>query len=81
MAQVPNIIGTLGVALVLLAYFLLQCEKLSNRGYAYPILNLLGALLILYSLFYVWNLPSVIIEVAWIAISVFGIIRRLRRRA
>lgn len=80
MAEISNIIGILGVFLVVLAYFLLQYGKLPAHGFAYPVLNLLGALMIIFSLFYAWNLPSVIIETAWILVSLFGIVRTWRRR-
>lgn len=80
MAEISNIIGILGVFLVVLAYFLLQYEKLSAQGFAYPVLNLLGALMILFSLIYAWNLPSVIIETAWAIVSIFGIARKWRHR-
>ena len=68
-------IGIVGVLLILLAYFLLQNEMLSIETLCYSLLNLIGALLILVSLFYHWNLPSVLIEIAWILISIRGIYR------
>jgi hypothetical protein len=74
-------IGLLGVSLILLAYFLLQIEKLSSDQLAYPVLNLGGALFILVSLTHTFNLASFVIEVCWIAISIYGIAKILRRRA
>ncbi len=69
-----NFIGIVGVSLVLLAYFLLQTNTISNKEIGFSLLNLLGAILILYSLLYHWNLASVIIEIAWIIISIQGLI-------
>lgn len=80
MAEISNIIGIVGVVLVVLAYFLLQYEKLPAHGYAFPVLNLLGALMILFSLIYAWNLPSAVIETAWVIVSLFGIARKWRHR-
>ncbi|NNU15985.1 hypothetical protein HK107_06585 [Parvularcula sp. ZS-1/3] len=75
-----DIIGLIGVGLILAAYFLLQTEKLASDQLGYPVLNLVGALLILVSLTHTFNLASFVIEVCWIAISVYGIVKILKRR-
>jgi len=75
-----NIIGTAGVFCILLAYFLMQTDKISSKGIKYSAINLTGAILILISLYRHWNLPSAIIEVCWIAISVYGIYKALKKR-
>jgi hypothetical protein len=66
-------IGIVGVAMVLATYFLLQSEKIDSKGFLYSFLNLVGALLIVYSLLYSWNLASFIIEFVWILISLYGL--------
>lgn len=68
-----NTIGIIGVILVLLAYFLLQIDKLPQDSIIYSLLNLIGSIFILISLFYTWNLASFIIEISWLAISIFGL--------
>lgn len=73
-------IGLAGVFLILLAYFLLQTEKIAADEMRYPALNLAGAVLILISLTHTFNLASFVIEVCWIAISVYGIVKIIRRR-
>ena len=70
-------IGIFGVSLILLAYGLISAEKVSNRSLSYHLLNLVGAVCILLSLMVHWNLPSFVIEVCWIAISLYGIWRVL----
>jgi len=70
----PDVIGCFGAIIILLAYFLLQTRKLKPESFTYSILNFFGALMLLFSLLYTWNLPAVIIEVAWILISLFGFI-------
>ncbi len=80
MSDFANIIGLIGVALIMVTYFLLQVEKISARGLGYSILNLVGAVLIMVSLFYYWNLSAFIIEICWILISFYGIIRYFTRR-
>ncbi|MEO1289118.1 MAG: hypothetical protein AAFV93_15245 [Chloroflexota bacterium] len=73
--MIYNIIGTIGVALILITYFLLQTNRIQSDELSYSILNFLGSGLILISLFYEFNLPSFIVEVAWVLISLMGIIR------
>jgi multidrug transporter EmrE-like cation transporter len=70
-----NATGITGIALIIIAYFLLQVGKISSTSLSYPLLNLIGAVLHLISLYRFYNLPSVIIEIFWIAISVYGIIK------
>lgn len=74
-------VGLIGVFLILVAYFLLQVEKLSSDDLRYPILNLCGALLILISLTHTFNLASFVIEICWVAISIYGVVKILRRRS
>ena len=73
-----DFVGTLGVILILVAYFLLQTERLSGHSVSYSVVNLLGSLMITVSLVYDFNLSSFIIEMAWIAISIYGIVRARR---
>lgn len=77
----PDIIGTIGALLVVLAYFLLQLEKITSRSLVYSLINLAGSLLLLYSLCFNWNTPSVLIEVFWLLISTMGLVKwTLRHR-
>ena len=75
MGVLLTVIGIVGVALVLLAYFLLQKGKLTPRDRAYPLMNIAGSLGIVVSLIEAWNLPSFIIQCCWIAISIYGMVR------
>lgn len=70
-----NTIGIIGVILVLVAYLLLQIDKLKQDSVTYSLLNLVGSFLILVSLYFTWNLASGIIEIAWFLISLFGLIK------
>lgn len=75
-----DIVGTVGVVLILAAYFLVQNGRITADMLVYPLLNLAGALLLLISLMWSWNTPSVIIELCWITISLYGIARILKKR-
>jgi predicted membrane protein len=61
---------------IVMAYFLLQIEKLDRHSLSYQLLNLFGAILLLISLFVHFNLGSFIIEVFWIIITLYAIIKQ-----
>jgi len=71
--------GIIGVSLIVIAYFLLQINKLSSNSLIFSLLNFFGSFLILISLFDEWNLPSFIIEIFWMLISLIGIIKALKK--
>jgi len=75
-----DIIGIAGVACVIGAYFLLQLEKVRGDSFSYLMLNLVGAILLIISLLVTFNLASFIIELCWLAISLFGLSKLAWRR-
>jgi len=75
-----DVLGIIGVAIILIAYLLLQLEKLSVQDWCYSAANGFGALLILISLCFSFNLASFIIEIAWLLISIFGLFKALSSR-
>jgi hypothetical protein len=74
-------VGLLGTGMILLAFALLQAGRLSGTGLAYQLLNLFGAAGILVSLLGTFNLSVFLLEIAWVAVSLYGIVRSLRARA
>jgi len=79
-AQSSDTVGIIGVILLLIAYYLLSTSKMSPHSLRYQLLNLSGAMFILFSLMFHWNTASVLIEFAWITISLIGIIRIRKKR-
>ena len=75
-----DIIGTVGVAVIILTYILLQLGRIRSEQLVYSLLNAVGALLILVSLYFSFNFPSFIVEFFWLLISLFGIGKYLRRK-
>jgi hypothetical protein len=73
-----NSIGMVGVIVILIAYLMLSVGRWSADSFVYQVLNFVGAWLILFSLYFHWNLASVVIEIAWIVISIYGIYRAFR---
>ena len=75
-----DILGTLGVGVIILAYILLQIGRLRSEQLMYSLMNAIGAALILISLYYSFNFPSFIVEFFWLLISLFGIGKYLVRK-
>jgi membrane-bound ClpP family serine protease len=75
LSQQFNLIGIVGVVMVLTAYFLLQLERLAQVSITFSLLNFVGSIFILVSLCFTWNLASGIIEIAWLLISAFGLLK------
>lgn len=74
-----DILGTVGVAVIILTYVLLQIERIRSDQLSYSVLNAVGALLILISLYFSFNFPSFVVEFFWLLISLFGIGKYLLR--
>ncbi len=75
-----DILGITGVLVVLLDYYLLQSEKIKSTQVIYPLLNLIGGVLITISLFKDWNLSAFLMETSWVAVSVYGIYHILKKK-
>jgi hypothetical protein len=78
--ELYNLVGFTGAVVLMAAYFANQERWLASDDWRYPALNLVGAVLIFVSLCFDWNFPSVVIELFWAAISVWGIYRSLADR-
>ena len=74
------VFGLAGSLVVVLAYLLNQTGRLASSDWRYAAVNLAGALAILLSLTQEWNLPAAVIEMFWACISLYGLIRAMRRR-
>jgi paired small multidrug resistance pump len=73
--------GYIGVVLVLLAFLLLQAHKLHGNGLIYQLMNVLGAIGVMLSLaFGAFNAPAFFMQVAWLLIGIYGIVRGVRMR-
>ncbi|MGB3006964.1 MAG: hypothetical protein WBC06_10665 [Chitinophagaceae bacterium] len=67
-----DIVGTVGVGLILIAYFL-QMEKILPRdGKLFYLLNIIGAALACYASLLINYWPFVILEGTWVLVSLIG---------
>lgn len=78
--QIADGVGIVGVIILVMAYFLLQSKRIASEGVLYSLMNLVGAIFILYSLILDWNTPAVIMESVWIVISMFALFKAFIRK-
>jgi Mg2+/citrate symporter len=72
--------GFTGAAIIVVAYFAVTQGWLNALDWRFPAANVAGSLLILVSLWFEWNFPSVVIEIFWALISLVGLVRSLAER-
>jgi hypothetical protein len=75
-----DLIGTIGVAIILLAYFLNTAKLLPRDGKLYYVLNIIGAALAAYASFLIEYFPFVILEGTWTLVSVYGLMKAMKIR-
>ena len=71
-------IGTVGVFLILLAYFLNVRGLMSNKGIWFILLNLFGAGLAGLASWLIDYYPFVVLEGAWFAVTFYSLVKFLR---
>ena len=73
--QFHDIVGLVGIVMIVGSYFLLQTGRIRSDNLKYPVLNGLGALCVLYSIVFAFNLSAFLVETFWVIINVIGIVR------
>jgi uncharacterized membrane protein YfcA len=76
-----DLLGIIGVVMMMVTYLLLQLNKISSNDLAYSLLNAIGASFVVLSLLVNFNLSALLMEVFWVLISFIGIYRYLRLKA
>ena len=76
-----DVLGLLGVVIIVVTYLFLQLGKLSSSALAYSLMNAIGASLIVVSLLVDFNLSALLMEVFWVLISLVGVYRYFRLKA
>ena len=71
-----TLIGSAGVALLLLAFLLSLLKVLRLEGYPYATLNLVGAALACYSSWLISFMPFVVLEGVWAIVAAGAVVRK-----
>jgi hypothetical protein len=80
LATIADIAGFIGSALIL-ATFARATLRNAAPDMIYNLGNLAGASLLAFSLSINFNLPALLLELAWAAIALFGLVRMIGGRA
>jgi hypothetical protein len=70
-----DIIGTIGVGLILIAYFLNTFSYIPKEGKLFFIMNIIGAGLACYASILINYVPFIILEAVWTLVSIAGLLR------
>jgi hypothetical protein len=79
--DIATLIGSLGVSLLLLAFFLNLFRFLRAEGYPYLVMNVAGGGLACYSSWLIGFMPFVVLEGTWALVAVVGLAKRLTLRS
>lgn len=73
-----DVIGTIGVGLILIAYFTNTFSLIPKDGKLFFVLNIIGAGLACYASWLILYWPFIVLEAVWCIVSVIGMIRNIR---
>jgi len=72
--------GVIGVLLVLLAYAGIHFDWFDPKRAPALLMNLFGSALILVSMIHAFNLSAFLMEAAWAAMALYGLLKLVLRR-
>jgi len=75
-----DIIGFIGVAILLIAYFLNLTDKIGKDSLIYLQMNFIGAGLACLASVLMKYVPFIILEGSWTIVSAFGILKSIKQK-
>ena len=76
-----DVLGWIGAAFILAAYWLVSFKKLAPDSFAYQGLNIAASILLLINTMYYGAYPSSFVNAVWAVIAVVAIVAVVRRNA
>jgi hypothetical protein len=73
-----DVIGWVGAAAVLVAYFLVSTQRLAGNSVVYQTLNMIGGVCLILNTVYYGAYPSSGVNVVWVGIALYSLSRRGR---
>jgi hypothetical protein len=74
--NLPDIINSVGVSLVLLAFFMLTLKKINAQNVYYNLLNFVGAGLACYGSYLIKAMPFAVLEGTWCLVAFYGLVKK-----
>jgi hypothetical protein len=74
MPLVVDLLGWIGAAALLLAYWMVSTRRAHGSAVSYQSLNLIGSVLVLVNSLYYGAHPSVAVNAVWIVIGLFALL-------
>lgn len=71
----PDVLGVIGVALMVAAYAGGQLGRLDMTRLPALLMNLVGAVLVLWSLAFKFNLSAFLMESVWALVAAYGLVK------
>lgn len=74
-----DIISTIGVSLILFAFFLSTFKFLQEKSKLYFVLNVIGGAFACYGSVLLGSVPFIILEGIWSLVAIIGLIKNLKQ--
>jgi hypothetical protein len=74
-----DIIGALGVGIILLAYFLNIFSWIKKDGILFYMMNIIGASIACLTSYLINYMPFVILEGSWVIVSIVGLLKSIKK--
>jgi hypothetical protein len=74
-----DLIGTIGVGIIIIAYFLNMFSIIPKDGIFYFILNIIGAGIACFASILIHYMPFIILEGAWVLVSIVGLVKTIKK--
>jgi len=73
-----DIIGSIGVGIILIAYYLNTASLIIKNGKLFYVLNIIGAAVACYASWLIDYWPFIVLEGMWTLVSIYGLMRTMK---
>ena len=74
-----DILGAIGVGIILLAYFLSIFSWIKKEGILFYLMNIIGASIACITSYLINYMPFVILEGSWVIVSIVGLLKSIKK--
>jgi lipid-A-disaccharide synthase-like uncharacterized protein len=77
---IATVVGWIGMALILIAYFLLTSERVVVKSWIYHTINLLGGAGLIFYTYVNRTVPVMVLNILWVFIAISALIKIINRK-